>query len=81
MLRTADVQGSVFRDCVCASFRLEQDTELVDLRDTIEALQSKNHEAQAVIQGALNISDSTPKGEEDYCSSLIKKKEENSHLI
>ncbi|XP_062315939.1 neuron navigator 1 isoform X1 [Osmerus eperlanus] len=39
----------------------QKDTELVDLRDTIEALQSKNHEAQAVIQGALNISDSAPK--------------------
>ncbi|XP_048352120.1 neuron navigator 1 isoform X3 [Sphaerodactylus townsendi] len=39
----------------------EKDTELVDLRDTIDFLKKKNSEAQAVIQGALNGTDITPK--------------------
>lgn len=34
-----------------------QDTELSELRETIEALKSKNEEAQADIQGALNNPD------------------------
>ncbi|XP_039656134.1 neuron navigator 1-like isoform X8 [Perca fluviatilis] len=33
------------------------DTELVELRETIEALKARNDEAQAVIQGALNSPD------------------------
>lgn len=41
-----------------------QDTELVDLRETIDFLKKKNSEAQAVIQGALNGTDITPKGEQ-----------------
>ncbi|XP_061487852.1 neuron navigator 1 isoform X6 [Rhineura floridana] len=39
----------------------EKDTELVDLRETIDFLKKKNSEAQAVIQGALNGTDVTPK--------------------
>ncbi|XP_070601819.1 neuron navigator 1 isoform X1 [Erythrolamprus reginae] len=38
-----------------------QDTELLDLRETIDFLKKKNSEAQAVIQGALNGTDITPK--------------------
>ncbi|EAW91373.1 neuron navigator 1, isoform CRA_b, partial [Homo sapiens] len=38
-----------------------QDTELLDLRETIDFLKKKNSEAQAVIQGALNASETTPK--------------------
>ena len=41
---------------------LTKDTELLDLRETIDFLKRKNSEAQAVIQGALNASESTPKG-------------------
>nr|XP_019606420.1 PREDICTED: neuron navigator 1 isoform X5 [Rhinolophus sinicus] len=37
----------------------EKDTELLDLRETIDFLKKKNSEAQAVIQGALNASEST----------------------
>ncbi|XP_061112794.1 neuron navigator 1-like isoform X4 [Conger conger] len=44
------------------SFSAEQkDTELVELRETIELLQTKNTEAQAVIHGALNNPDIAPK--------------------
>lgn len=43
---------------------LPQDTELLDLRETIDFLKKKNSEAQAVIQGALNGTDVTPKGKE-----------------
>uniref|UniRef100_A0A8D0GSM7 Neuron navigator 1 n=1 Tax=Sphenodon punctatus TaxID=8508 RepID=A0A8D0GSM7_SPHPU len=39
----------------------EKDTELVDLRDTIDFLKKKNSEAHSVIQGALNGTDITPK--------------------
>ncbi|XP_038604646.1 neuron navigator 1 isoform X2 [Tachyglossus aculeatus] len=39
----------------------EKDTELLDLRETIDFLKKKNSEAQAVIQGALNATDITPK--------------------
>ncbi|XP_045911285.1 neuron navigator 1-like isoform X2 [Micropterus dolomieu] len=35
----------------------QKDSELMDLRETIEALRAKNEEAQAVIQGALNNPD------------------------
>uniref|UniRef100_A0A3B3ZFE9 Neuron navigator 1 n=1 Tax=Periophthalmus magnuspinnatus TaxID=409849 RepID=A0A3B3ZFE9_9GOBI len=38
-------------------FHFEQDTELMELRETIESLKAKNDEAQAVIQGALNNPD------------------------
>lgn len=34
-----------------------QDSELIELRETIEALKARNEEAQAVIQGALNNPD------------------------
>lgn len=34
----------------------------MDLRETIDFLKKKNSEAQAVIQGALNASEATPKG-------------------
>ncbi|XP_061645828.1 neuron navigator 1-like isoform X3 [Phyllopteryx taeniolatus] len=36
----------------------QKDTELMELRETIEALKAKNDEAQAVIHGALNHPDS-----------------------
>ncbi|XP_048781896.1 neuron navigator 1 isoform X2 [Lagopus muta] len=39
----------------------EKDTELLDLRETIDFLKKKNSEAQAVIQGALNGTDVAPK--------------------
>ncbi|XP_069489726.1 neuron navigator 1 isoform X2 [Ambystoma mexicanum] len=39
----------------------EKDTELVELRETIEFLKTKNTEASEVIQGALNPSDITPR--------------------
>uniref|UniRef100_A0A4W3GU15 Neuron navigator 1 n=1 Tax=Callorhinchus milii TaxID=7868 RepID=A0A4W3GU15_CALMI len=39
----------------------QKDTELVELKDTIDMLHKKNAEAQAVIQGALNTQDLTPK--------------------
>ncbi|XP_039545825.1 neuron navigator 1 isoform X2 [Pimephales promelas] len=39
----------------------EKDSELTDLRETIEKLKTKNMEAQAVIQVALNNPDVTPK--------------------
>ncbi|XP_058915056.1 neuron navigator 1 isoform X5 [Kogia breviceps] len=39
----------------------EKDTELLDLRETIDFLQKKNSEAQAVIQGALKASEASPK--------------------
>ncbi|XP_006904485.1 neuron navigator 1 isoform X8 [Pteropus alecto] len=39
----------------------EKDTELLDLRETIDFLKKKNSEAQAVIQGALSASEATPK--------------------
>uniref|UniRef100_A0A3B3R9L9 Neuron navigator 1 n=1 Tax=Paramormyrops kingsleyae TaxID=1676925 RepID=A0A3B3R9L9_9TELE len=38
-----------------------QDSELLDLRETIEMLKAKNTEAQAIIQGALNNPDNAPK--------------------
>uniref|UniRef100_A0A673JBJ1 Neuron navigator 1 n=1 Tax=Sinocyclocheilus rhinocerous TaxID=307959 RepID=A0A673JBJ1_9TELE len=38
-----------------------QDSELVDLRETIEVLKTKNTEAQSITQGALNVPDTTPK--------------------
>ncbi|XP_072571138.1 neuron navigator 1-like isoform X2 [Paramormyrops kingsleyae] len=44
------------------SFSAEQkDSELLDLRETIEMLKAKNTEAQAIIQGALNNPDNAPK--------------------
>lgn len=48
-------------------FPLSQDTELLDLRETIDFLKKKNSEAQAVIQGALNASEATPKGRPSNC--------------
>lgn len=49
---------------------LPQDTELLDLRETIDFLKKKNSEAQAVIQGALNGTDVAPKGKAWCCSPL-----------
>ncbi|KAM3872366.1 neuron navigator 1-like [Diretmus argenteus] len=43
----------------------QKDTELMDLKETIESLQSKNEEAQAVIHGALHNPDNL-KGQETY---------------
>lgn len=40
----------------------QQDSELMELRETIELLQTKNTEAQAVIHVALNNPDIAPKG-------------------
>ncbi|XP_059415647.1 neuron navigator 1-like isoform X2 [Carassius carassius] len=39
----------------------QKDSELVDLKETIEVLKSKNTEAQSIIQVALNVPDTTPK--------------------
>uniref|UniRef100_A0A8C9U0M2 Neuron navigator 1 n=1 Tax=Scleropages formosus TaxID=113540 RepID=A0A8C9U0M2_SCLFO len=39
----------------------QKDSELVDLRETIEDLKAKNTEAQAIIQGALSNPDNAPK--------------------
>uniref|UniRef100_A0A8C2J9E1 Neuron navigator 1 n=1 Tax=Cyprinus carpio TaxID=7962 RepID=A0A8C2J9E1_CYPCA len=39
----------------------QKDSELVDLKETIEVLTSKNTEAQSIIQVALNVPDTTPK--------------------
>lgn len=36
-----------------------QDSELLELRETIDALKARNDEAQAVIQGALNNPDNS----------------------
>uniref|UniRef100_A0A8C4YIA0 Neuron navigator 1 n=1 Tax=Gopherus evgoodei TaxID=1825980 RepID=A0A8C4YIA0_9SAUR len=49
------------RDYRVSSLCFCQDTELLDLRETIDFLKKKNSEAQAVIQGALNGTDITPK--------------------
>ncbi|XP_059426388.1 neuron navigator 1 isoform X1 [Carassius carassius] len=39
----------------------QKDSELQDLRETIEVLKVKNTEAQSIIQGALNVPETTPK--------------------
>ncbi|XP_051986405.1 neuron navigator 1-like isoform X1 [Xyrauchen texanus] len=39
----------------------QKDSELQDLRETIDILKTKNTEAQAIIQGALNNPETTPK--------------------
>ncbi|XP_026068653.1 neuron navigator 1 isoform X3 [Carassius auratus] len=39
----------------------QKDSELVDLKETIDVLKSKNTEAQSIIQVALNVPDTTPK--------------------
>ncbi|KAG5835385.1 hypothetical protein ANANG_G00243340 [Anguilla anguilla] len=39
----------------------QKDTELLDLRETIEVLKTKNTEAQTIIHGALSTADLTPK--------------------
>ncbi|KAL2091073.1 hypothetical protein ACEWY4_013336 [Coilia grayii] len=39
----------------------QKDTELLDLKETIEVLKAKNTEASAIIQGALNTPEATPK--------------------
>lgn len=41
-----------------------QDSELTELKDTIDILKAKNTEAQEIIQGALSNPDITPKGKE-----------------
>ncbi|XP_057717558.1 neuron navigator 1-like isoform X2 [Corythoichthys intestinalis] len=51
----------------------QKDTELQELRDTIEALKAKNDEAQAVIHGALNHPDNDkdlPMHRQNSCESL-----------
>ncbi|KAJ8395368.1 hypothetical protein AAFF_G00033530 [Aldrovandia affinis] len=39
----------------------KKDTELLDLKETIEVLKTKNTDAQAIMQGALNTPDIAPK--------------------
>lgn len=41
-----------------------QDSELTELKDTIDILKAKNTEAQEIIQGALSSPDVAPRGEE-----------------
>lgn len=41
-----------------------QDSELTELKDTIDILKAKNTEAQEIIHGALSNPDITPKGTE-----------------
>lgn len=41
-----------------------QESELTELKDTIEILKVKNTEAQEIIQGALSNPEMTPKGTE-----------------
>lgn len=41
-----------------------QDSELTELKDTIDILKAKNTEAQEIIQGALSNPEITPKGKE-----------------
>lgn len=54
---------------------LLQDTELLDLRETIDFLKKKNSEAQAVIQGALNGTEVAPKGRARGCSCTLGSRE------
>ncbi|KTF73180.1 hypothetical protein cypCar_00037839 [Cyprinus carpio] len=56
-----DVHGSVLSLASNASSNYSSDSELVDLKETIEVLTSKNTEAQSIIQVALNVPDTTPK--------------------
>lgn len=51
-------------------FSLLQDSELTELKDTIEILKVKNTEAQEIIHGALSNPDITPKGTE--CAESIQ---------
>uniref|UniRef100_A0A673J4T7 Neuron navigator 1-like n=1 Tax=Sinocyclocheilus rhinocerous TaxID=307959 RepID=A0A673J4T7_9TELE len=39
----------------------QKDSELLDMRETIEVLKVKNTEAQSIIQGALNVPETTPR--------------------
>lgn len=41
---------------------IPQESELIELRETIEMLKAQNSAAQAAIQGALNGPDHPPKG-------------------
>lgn len=41
---------------------VSQESELIELRETIEMLKAQNSAAQAAIQGALNGPDHPPKG-------------------
>lgn len=43
---------------------LLQESELTELKDTIDILKAKNTEAQEIIQGALSNPEITPKGPE-----------------
>ncbi|XP_068453331.1 neuron navigator 1 isoform X4 [Clinocottus analis] len=49
----------------------QKDTELLDLKETIEALKDRNDEAQAVIQGALNTQNNMKGLEMDPLISLF----------
>lgn len=49
-----------------ASWFLCQETELVELRETIESLKTQNTDAQTAIQVALNGPDHFHKGNRDY---------------
>ncbi|XP_065817669.1 neuron navigator 1-like isoform X4 [Labrus bergylta] len=50
----------------------QKDTELIDLRETIESLRFKNEEAQAVIHGALNNPDNMKGLEFDLLMLLLR---------
>lgn len=58
-----------------------QDTELLDLRETIDFLKKKNSEAQAVIQGALSGTDVTPKGEVWQWAMFLVPRDQHRHVI
>lgn len=58
---------SLDKHCSCAiyfelSLFFPQESELIELRETIEMLKAQNSAAQAAIQGALNGPDHTHKG-------------------
>ncbi|TRY82190.1 hypothetical protein DNTS_000383, partial [Danionella cerebrum] len=61
----------------------QKDTELIDLRETIESLKVKNMEAQAVIQVALNNPDVAPKElrmrRQNSCESISSLNSITSH--
>ena len=48
-----------------------QDSELTELKETIEILRAKNTEAQEIIQGALSNPDITPKGTKSMIRTVI----------
>lgn len=47
-----------------------QDSELTELKDTIDILKTKNTEAQEIIQGALSNPDIMPNGTEKAANTI-----------